>query len=233
MFFRCILLTLICGCNILSSFSQVQNTGKYYSILLDSANKKSVLQSDDYYTWGASPIKGNDGLYHLYYSRWKKEYGFLAWVTHSEIAHAVSKEAKGPYYFSDLALPARGATYWDGLNTHNPTIHFFNGKYYLYYTGNTGDGQSQDNSQADSLSQAQPVGAEQEQSGKIGSDGEVLYPVLERDISSHSTDCACHSCRLQYLYDGIFSCAGNRRRYCSWFAEQERETYSKTYTGSS
>ena len=49
---------------------------------------------------------------------------------------------------------------------------------------NTGDGQSQDNSQADSLSQAQPVGAEQEQSGKIGSDGEVLYPVLERDISS-------------------------------------------------
>lgn len=142
MFFRCILLTLICGCNILSSFSQVQNTGKYYSILLDSADKKSVLQSDDYYTWGASPIKGNDGLYHLYYSRWKKEYGFLAWVTHSEIAHAVSKEAKGPYYFSDLALPARGATYWDGLNTHNPTIHFFNGKYYLYYTGNTGDGQN-------------------------------------------------------------------------------------------
>ena len=31
-------------------------------------------------------------------------------------------------------------TFWDGLNTHNPTIHFYEGKYYLYYTGNTGDG---------------------------------------------------------------------------------------------
>lgn len=77
MFFRYILLTLICGCNVLLSFSQEQKTGKYYSILLDSADKKSVLQSDNYYTWGASPIKGNDGLYHLYYSRWKKNMGSL------------------------------------------------------------------------------------------------------------------------------------------------------------
>lgn len=91
---------------------------------------------------GGSPIKGEDGLYHLYYSRWEKKYGFLAWVTHSEIAHAVSKKAAGPYTFHDLVFPVRGAQYWDGLNTHNPTIHSFEGKYYLYYTGNTGDGKN-------------------------------------------------------------------------------------------
>ncbi len=111
-----------------------------YSLTLGKPDKENVLESPDYYTWGASPIKGNDGKYHLYYSRWKKQYGFLAWVTHSEIAHAVSDNPLGPYVFHDLALPARGASFWDGLNTHNPTIHFYEGKYYLYYTGNTGDG---------------------------------------------------------------------------------------------
>ena len=32
-----------------------------------------------------------------------------------------------------------GAEYWDGMCTHNPTVHKFNGKYYLYYMGNRGD----------------------------------------------------------------------------------------------
>lgn len=39
-----------------------------------------------------------------------------------------------------MALGVRGAEYWDGLCTHNPTIHKFDGKYYLYYMGHTGDG---------------------------------------------------------------------------------------------
>jgi hypothetical protein len=33
----------------------------------------------------------------------------------------------------------RGQEHWDGLVTHNPTVHAFDGKYYLYYTGNTRD----------------------------------------------------------------------------------------------
>ncbi|MGL4851582.1 MAG: glycoside hydrolase family protein [Phocaeicola sp.] len=121
-------------------WSQEENDPSKYTIALQPASSISVLEDDAYYTWGASPIKGDDGLYHLFYSRWKKEYGFLAWVTHSEVAHATSKNPLGPYEFQDLALPARGKEYWDGLNTHNPTIHFFEGKYYLYYTGNTGNG---------------------------------------------------------------------------------------------
>ena len=101
--------------------------------------KKAVFQDSTYYIWGASPIKGEDGRYHLYYSRWDKKYGFKAWVTHSEIAHAVSDNLFGPYHFADVALPERGADYWDGHTTHNPTIHKFGGKYYLYYMGNRGD----------------------------------------------------------------------------------------------
>jgi hypothetical protein len=94
----------------------------------------------DYYTWGASVVKGEDGHYHMFYARWKKAYKFEAWVTHSEIAHAVADHPAGPFKFRDVTLPPRGSTYWDGLTTHNPTVHKFNGRYYLYYMGTTGDG---------------------------------------------------------------------------------------------
>lgn len=126
-------------CMLMASITYGQ-VGENYKLTLKPLDKKSVLESEDYYTWGGSPIKGEDGLYHLFYSRWEKKYGFLAWVTHSEVAHAVSSKPLGPYRFHDVALPRRGQQYWDGMNTHNPTIHFFDGKYYLYYTGNTGDG---------------------------------------------------------------------------------------------
>lgn len=130
-------------CNPLFIQAQKEDDAAVYHLTLLPVDEKcSIFQDKAYYTWGGSPIKGEDGLYHLYYSRWEKKYGFLAWVTHSEIAHAVSKKAAGPYTFHDLVFPVRGAQYWDGLNTHNPTIHSFEGKYYLYYTGNTGDGKN-------------------------------------------------------------------------------------------
>ena len=34
-------------------------------------------------------------------------------------------------------MPPRGEEYWDGRVAHNPTIHFHDGKYLLFYTGTT------------------------------------------------------------------------------------------------
>lgn len=102
-------------------------------------SRRSVFRSDSYSIWGGSAVKGDDGRYHLYYSRWPKELGW-AWVTDSEIAHAVADSPFGPFTFKDVALPRRGRDYWDGWCTHNPTVHRFDDKYYLYYMGNTGDG---------------------------------------------------------------------------------------------
>lgn len=103
--------------------------------------------NDSFYIWGGSLVKSyHDEKYHLFYSRWPRKLGMNAWVTHSEIAHAVSDLPFGPFEFKSIALPARGDKYWDGLVTHNPTIHCFNGKYYLYYMGNTGDGKPSGNS---------------------------------------------------------------------------------------
>ena len=110
-----------------------------YKLTLGAVPLTAKFENDSISIWGGSLVKGDDGLYHMYYSRWKKDLGW-AWVTHSEIAHATSKSPFGPFEFKDVTLPIRGAEFWDGLCTHNPTIHKFNGKYYLYYMGNTGDG---------------------------------------------------------------------------------------------
>ncbi len=116
-----------------------------FSELIQPASKTSVLAEDGYYVWGGSVIKGNDEFYHMYYSRWKHETYFNGWVTHSEIAHAIAERPEGPFRFKDVALLPRGAEFWDGLCTHNPTVKEFDGKYYLYYMGNTGNGKAMEN----------------------------------------------------------------------------------------
>jgi len=100
----------------------------------------AAFHDPGYFVWCGTMVAGGDGKYHLYYSRWKIADGFQSWVTRSEVAHAVGDSPTGPFVFHDVALPARGKQFWDGLVTHNPTIRKFGSKYYLYYTGNTGDG---------------------------------------------------------------------------------------------
>jgi hypothetical protein len=94
----------------------------------------------DYHIWCGSMVRDSEGICHLFYSRWPRTAGFNAWVTHSEIAHATATSPLGPYAHRDVALSARGPQFWDGLCTHNPTVLHHEGRYYLYYMGNTGDG---------------------------------------------------------------------------------------------
>jgi len=92
--------------------------------------------------WCGTMVRDDAGKCHLFYSRWPSKLGHLAWVTHSEVAHAVADHPLGPYHHVDVVLPPRGKEFWDGLCTHNPTVVRFGKKYYLYYMGNTGDGQA-------------------------------------------------------------------------------------------
>jgi len=100
------------------------------NILLAPVPLEAKFQDSDYYIWGGSMIKDLDGLCHLLYSRWPRKLGHNAWVTHSEIAHAVADSPLGPFKHVDVALPVRGSYFWDGHCTHNPTLHEFEGKYY-------------------------------------------------------------------------------------------------------
>ena len=109
--------------------------------MIQPAPATAKFINDTSYIWCGTLVKSHiDHKYHLFYSRWPRKYGMAAWVTRSEVAHAVSDSPFGPFKFKDIALPARGNGFWDGMVTHNPTVHFFNGKYYLYYAGNFGNG---------------------------------------------------------------------------------------------
>jgi len=112
----------------------------FFKDRLQAISEDNILKTEGYYNWGASIIKGDDGKYHLFYSRWKKELTFSAWLTHSEIAHAVSSNPAGPWKYKETVLTSHGQGHWDAITAHNPKIKYFKGKYYLYYVStNLGD----------------------------------------------------------------------------------------------
>ncbi len=95
----------------------------------------------DWWIWCGSVIRGEDGLYHMFASRWPKALSFSPhWLTNSEVVRAVSERPEGPYEFAEVVLAARGPEWWDGRMTHNPTIHRCGDVYLLFYTGTTYDG---------------------------------------------------------------------------------------------
>jgi hypothetical protein len=100
--------------------------------------RAGVFSMKDHMVWCASVVRTRDGICHMLFSRWPRTLGFDAWATHSEIAYATATSPAGPYTFRHVALPARGAKFWDGHVTHNPCAIEHHGKFYLYYTGNHG-----------------------------------------------------------------------------------------------
>lgn len=96
------------------------------------------FSQEDYWVWGSSVVKGDDGKYHMFVSRWPKSLRFHpGWMVASEIAHCVSDTPEGPYEFVDLALGARGAEYWDGRSCHNPRVVKYQDTYVMFYMGST------------------------------------------------------------------------------------------------
>ena len=44
----------------------------------------------DYWIWCGSVIRGDDGLYHMFASRWRRDVDFAPhWVTNSEVVRGV------------------------------------------------------------------------------------------------------------------------------------------------
>ena len=103
------------------------------SKLIKPLKSDGIFRDSLYFNWGGSIIKDEKGKYHLFYSRWKREYTFNAWLTFSEVAHAVSNSSSGPWEYKETVLKGRGNGFWDGITAHNPKIKYFEGKYYLYY----------------------------------------------------------------------------------------------------
>ena len=135
--YRYIIFLLLSG---LIGFSQSKPDDLRLYDNFEPVDQDNIFKTEGYYNWGSSIIKGKDGKYHIFYSRWKKEHGFHGWLTHSEIAHATSKSPAGPWKFKETILKGRRKDHWDAITAHNPKIKYFDGKYYLYYCAtNSGD----------------------------------------------------------------------------------------------
>ncbi|MFE7323735.1 glycoside hydrolase family protein [Streptomyces sp. NPDC057565] len=109
-----------------------------------------IFGTEGWYTWCGAPIRGRDGAYYLFYSRWQEGsagrgpdpsekifYGFSGWMKYSEIAVAVSPGPQGPYRHVRTVVQGTGDPgRWDRYNAHNPHIRYFQGRYYLYFIAN-------------------------------------------------------------------------------------------------
>lgn len=95
-----------------------------------------ILETRDYYVWCNSPIYDNDGKVHVFYSRWPEKYGMGGWIHKCEIAHAIADSPESEFKFVETVLAPRQG-YFDATTCHNPTIHFVDGKYCLFYMGNS------------------------------------------------------------------------------------------------
>lgn len=104
---------------------------------LGKAPTAGSLKMDDYWIWGGSVIKGEDGRYHMFATRWSKLLTFTHWATNAEIIRASADNPTGPFAFEEVVLGARDPGYWDGCSIHNPTIHKCRDTFLLYYSAQT------------------------------------------------------------------------------------------------
>ncbi|WP_157474018.1 glycoside hydrolase family protein [Flavihumibacter petaseus] len=121
--------------------------------MIRAVDSSNIFQSPDYYQWCSSVIEGEDGMFHMFYSRWPHgrrtaaddtlNYifdGFSGWNKYSEIAYAIADKPGGPYHYVKTILKGTGdPTRWDRFTYHNPLIRKFNGEYYLYFIANAFD----------------------------------------------------------------------------------------------
>lgn len=102
------------------------------------APKNGGFRMEGYWVWCGTVVKGEDGRFHMFASRWPKHLPMHpGWLVASEVVRAVSDTPEGPYEFQEVVLPPRGAQYWDGRSTHNPHIIKHGDTYILYYMGST------------------------------------------------------------------------------------------------
>jgi hypothetical protein len=96
-----------------------------------------ALEMEGYYVWCNSPIEGPDGRIHVFFSRWVASKKMGGWINGSEICHAVADTPESEFKFLEIILAPRGPGYWDATTCHNPSIKKVDGKYCLFFMGNS------------------------------------------------------------------------------------------------
>ena len=99
---------------------------------------KTGFRMEGYHVWCGSCIKGDDGRYYLFASRWPKETGFpQGYMIASEIVLASTDSLDKPFEFEKVIFSAREGGLWDSRMAHNPQIHRTEDGYLLFYIGSS------------------------------------------------------------------------------------------------
>lgn len=130
-------LSLISAATLLSDFAFAGEDGQVSAFAKRLKTVGRALEMEDYYVWCNSPIEGEDGKIHLFFSRWAASKKMGGWVNGCEIAHAVADTPESEFKFMDTILAPRGPGFWDGTTCHNPLIKKVDDKYCLFYMGNS------------------------------------------------------------------------------------------------
>ncbi|MEM6885196.1 MAG: glycoside hydrolase family protein [Verrucomicrobiota bacterium] len=102
--------------------------------------EQDFFQIPGWFIWCGSMLRDPQGLYHLFVCRWPESTGHDGWVNESEIIRAEATSLDEPFTFKEVVLSKREGDYWDAGNAHNVCVQEFDGRYYMYYTGNYGNG---------------------------------------------------------------------------------------------
>lgn len=127
-----ILPVLICLCGYTSK-AQLKKDDLSISSLIQPISEQNFFKLSSYDIWCPSVIKGQDGFYHMFYSRWEHKFTHNGWLPLSEIAQATAPTPVGPWTHQQTVLKGNGGSTWDAVTAHNPKIYRFNKNYYLYY----------------------------------------------------------------------------------------------------
>lgn len=104
--------------------------------------RNQILSVPGWCVWCGSMVRTPDGKCHLFLSMWEEKWGFeYGWATHSKVGYATADEPDGTYEFQGIIFEGSGREDgWDRDSVHNPYVFYQNGRFYLYYSGNYGDG---------------------------------------------------------------------------------------------
>lgn len=104
-------------------------------------SRQGIVSVPGMIVWCGTMVRTPDGRCHLMLSLWPEDTGFDGWISNSQIGYAVAENLETEYEFKGIVLTGSGKPdSWDRDMVHNPWIIYHDRKFYMYYTGNYGDG---------------------------------------------------------------------------------------------
>jgi len=130
---------------------------------------EGIFKDPEWNLWGGTALPFENRWYRIF-ARWPKKTTFNGWTTDSEIACAVGDNPIGPWTETQTLLGGIKNGQRDTYRFHNPAPIFAEGKFWLFYTQNHGNGEFWDHRNHQRISVAwahHPLGPWQQSASPI------------------------------------------------------------------